>query len=91
MYSKAKLACYSRYLLTSYFCIPVPYVEKDIFFLVLVLEGLVGLIEPFTSASLALVVGAQSWITMILDHLDYLDYNVRNLHSYFLRHSVYQI
>ena len=24
-YSKAKFACYSRYLLTSYFCIPVPY------------------------------------------------------------------
>ena len=29
--------------LTSYFCIPVLYDEKDIFFLVLVLEGLVGL------------------------------------------------
>ena len=36
---KAKLACYSRYLLTSYFCIPVPYDEKDIFFLVLVVES----------------------------------------------------
>ena len=35
----------TRYLLTSYFCIPVPYDEKDFFvclFLVLVLEGLVG-------------------------------------------------
>ena len=32
LYSKAKLACYSKYLLTSYFCIPVPYDEKDIFF-----------------------------------------------------------
>ena len=42
LYSKAKLACYSRHLLTSYFCIPTPYVEKDLF-LVLVLEGLVGL------------------------------------------------
>ena len=41
LYSKAKLACYSRYLLTSYICIPVPYDEKDIFF-VLVLEGRVG-------------------------------------------------
>ena len=30
-------------VLTSYFCIPVPYNEKDIFFGVLVLEGLVGL------------------------------------------------
>ena len=28
---------------TSYFCIPVPYNEKDIFFWVLVLKGLVGL------------------------------------------------
>ena len=37
-----KPACYSRYLLTSYFWIPVPYDEKDTFFLVLVLEGLVG-------------------------------------------------
>ena len=43
LYFKAKLACYSRYLLTSYFCIPVPYNENDIFFGVLVLEGLVRL------------------------------------------------
>ena len=40
LYSKAKFACYSRYLLTSCFCIPVPYNEKDLFW-VLVLEGLV--------------------------------------------------
>ena len=40
---RPKLACYTRYLLTSQFCIPVPYDEKDIFFLVLVLKGLVGL------------------------------------------------
>ena len=32
LYSKAIFACYSRYPLTSYFCIPVPYNEKDIFF-----------------------------------------------------------
>ena len=31
-YSKAKFACYSRCFLTSYFCIPVPYNEKDIIF-----------------------------------------------------------
>ena len=43
LYSKAKLPFYSRYLLTSYFCIPVPYDKKDIFFLVLPLEGLVAL------------------------------------------------
>ena len=43
-YPKAKLACCFRYLLTSYFCIPVPDDEKDIFFVVvLVLEGLIGL------------------------------------------------
>ena len=29
--------------MTFYFCIPVPYNEKDIFFCDLVLEGLVGL------------------------------------------------
>ena len=46
-YSKAKFVCYSRCFLTSYFRIPVPYNEKDIFFWVLVLEGLVGLQEPF--------------------------------------------
>ena len=32
-----------RCFLSSYFCIPVPYNEKDIFWGVLVLEGLVGL------------------------------------------------
>ena len=32
LYSKAKFACSSKYLLTSYFCILVPYKEKDIFF-----------------------------------------------------------
>ena len=29
---QGQAACYSRYLLTSYFCIPVPCDEKDIFF-----------------------------------------------------------
>ena len=32
LYSKDKFSCYSRYLLTSYFCIPVPYDAKNIFF-----------------------------------------------------------
>ena len=41
-YSKANFACYSRCFLTSYFCIPVPYNKKDVFWVV-VLEGLVGL------------------------------------------------
>ena len=45
LYSKTKFACYSRYFLTPYFCISVPYNEKDIFWGggVLVLGGLVGL------------------------------------------------
>ena len=45
--SKVELACYLRYLLTSYFCISIAYDEKDIFFffLVLVLEGVVGLLR----------------------------------------------
>ena len=33
---------WTSYFLTSYFCIPVPYDEKDIFLGVLVLEGLIG-------------------------------------------------
>ena len=32
LYSKAKFACYPKYLLTSYFSIPIPYNEEDIFF-----------------------------------------------------------
>ena len=32
LYSEAKLGSYSTYLLTSYFCIPVPYDEKNISF-----------------------------------------------------------
>ena len=43
LYFKAKFACYSRYFLTFYFCIPFPYSEKDIFFGVFDLRGLVGL------------------------------------------------
>ena len=41
LYFKAKFACYSRCCLTSYFCIPIPYNEKDISLGVLVLKGLV--------------------------------------------------
>ena len=32
LYSKAKLTCYSRYLLTFLFCISILYDEKDLFF-----------------------------------------------------------
>ena len=47
LYSKEKLVCYSRYLLTAYCCIPIPYDVKDIFGAggggLLVLESVVGL------------------------------------------------
>ena len=43
---KTKFAYYFRCFLTSYFCIPVPYNEKDIFFGVLALKGLIGLHRP---------------------------------------------
>ena len=66
LYSKGKLASYSRYLLTPYFCIPAPYDEKDIFFLVLFLEGVVGLIEL---VNVSLVDGALTWITVTLNGL----------------------
>ena len=46
LYSKAKFACYSRYLSNSCFCIPVPYNKKDIFLGVIVLEGLIGFHRP---------------------------------------------
>ena len=54
----AKFAYYSRCFLTSYFCIPVPYDEKDTFWGVLVLENLVDLHK--TSASSALLVRAKT-------------------------------
>ena len=64
LYSKAKFACYSRYFLTSYFCIPVPYNEKDIFFGVLALKGLVGL-----HRTIQLQLLQHYWITVILNDL----------------------
>ena len=47
LYSKAKLACYSRYLLTSYFCISIPYDENNIFFWCCFQKVLQVFIEPF--------------------------------------------
>ena len=46
-YSKAKFACYSRCFLTSYFCIPVPYNEKDLFLECQFSKILQVFIEPF--------------------------------------------
>ena len=67
LYSKAKLACYSRYLLTSSFCISVLYDEKDIFFWCQLQEVSRSSQNCSTSASLALVVWEQTWITVILN------------------------
>ena len=47
LYSKTKFACYSRYFLILYFCIPVPYNEKDIFFECQFQKVLQVFIEPF--------------------------------------------
>ena len=32
LYSKAKVACYSRFFLTSYFCIPIPMMKRTYYF-----------------------------------------------------------
>ena len=69
LYSKAKLACYSRYPLTSYFCIPIPYDAKDIFFGVSSRRSCKSSQNGSTSASSALLVGPQTWITVILNGL----------------------
>ena len=45
--------CLYSYIFTSFFCIPVPYDEKHIFFLVLVLESLVVFIELFSFFSIS--------------------------------------
>ena len=47
IWPKAKFACYSRCFLTSYFCIPVPYNEQDIFFGCQFFKVLQVFIEPF--------------------------------------------
>ena len=72
LYSKAKFACYSRYLLTSYLCILVSYNEKGIFFLDVSSRRSCRSLQNYsTSASSALLVGAQAWITVILNVLSW--------------------
>ena len=63
LYFKAKFASYSRYLLTSYFCIPVPYDEKDWCFGVLSRSSLIGLHRTFN------FFGISGWVR----DLDYCD------------------
>ena len=69
LYSKVKLSFYSRCLLISYFCIPVPYDEKDIFFGVSSRRSSGSSYNHSASASSALLVGAYTWISMILNGL----------------------
>ena len=56
-YSKAKFACYSRYHLTSYFCIPVPYNEKGIFFGCQFCEDLQDLLELTPKKEVLFIIG----------------------------------
>ena len=69
LYSKAKFACYSRCFLTSYFCIPVAYNEKGIFWGVSSKRSCRSSQNHSTSAYSALLFGAQTWITVILNGL----------------------
>ena len=66
---KPNLPVKSRYLLTSYFCIPVSYDEKDIFFDINSRRSYRSSQNRSISSSLALVVGAQTWITVMLNGL----------------------
>ena len=69
LYSHAKFAHYSRYFLISYFFILVSYNEKDIFWGVSSRRSCRSSQNLSTSASSVLLVGAQTWITLILNGL----------------------
>ena len=58
LYSKAKLACYSRCLLTFYLCIQSSMMKRTSFFGISSRRSCRSLYSRSTSASLALVVGA---------------------------------
>ena len=68
LYSKVKFACYSRYFLTSYFCIPVPNNEEDNLWGVLVLEGLVGLHVCKMLNAKTLPATLQMWFYLLYPH-----------------------
>ena len=70
LFSKAKFALYYRYLLTSYFFIPVSCKEKDIFFRDFSSRRSCRSSQNHsTITSSALLVGAWTWITVILNGL----------------------
>ena len=67
LYSKAKLACYSRYILTSYFCIPIPDDEQNIFFGFK--EVFQSFIEQINFSYFGTDGKAQTWVIVILNGL----------------------
>ena len=69
LYSRAKFACNSRCFLTSYFCIPVPTMKRTSVFGISSKSSCKSSQNRSTSASSALLVGAQTWITVILNGL----------------------
>ena len=81
LHSKVKFACYSRYFLTLYFCIPVHYNERDIFFGCQRRTSFLDVSyrrfcrssqNCSTSTSSPLLVGAQIWIIVILNGLPWI-------------------
>ena len=62
---QGQICLYSRCFLTSYFCIPVTYNEKDIFFGDSSRRSCRSSKNLSTSASLALLVRAWTWITLL--------------------------
>ena len=71
LYSKVERAYYSRYLFTPYFCIPVPQMKWTSFFGVNSRRSCRSSQNHLTSASSALVIEAQTWITVILNGLSW--------------------
>ena len=67
LYSQAKFACYSRCFLTSYFSIPIPYNKKNIFQRCYSRRSYTFSQSCSISAYSALLVGAQTLITLILN------------------------
>ena len=69
LYSKTKFAYYSRCFLTSYFRIPASYNERTSFLGVSSKSSCRSSKSFSTSTYSALLVGTQTWITMILNGL----------------------
>ena len=66
---RPNLPVFPRCFLTSYFCIPVPFNEKDIFWGVSSKRSYRSAQNRSMSASSVLLVGTQTWITVILNGL----------------------